>query len=41
MSSEEQATPWWQRINEDWLAVIIGSALIVLVLLGAVSGVPW
>lgn len=41
MSTEERPTPWWGRINEDWLAVIIGGALIVLVLLGAVSGVPW
>ncbi len=43
MSVQEQpgAIPWWRRINEDWWSVIIGSALIVLVLLGVIAGIPW
>jgi hypothetical protein len=43
MSAEERPAtlPWWRQITEDWWAVIIGAALIVLVLLGVVSGVPW
>lgn len=28
-------------INEDWLAVIIGLVLVVLVWLGIVADVPW
>ncbi len=35
------AAPAWRRISEDWWAVIIGSTLILLVGLGAISGVPW
>lgn len=43
MSAEEQPAvlPWWRRISEDWWAVIIGSALIALVGLGVIAGVPW
>lgn len=43
MSVEQQAAPlpWWRRISEDWWSVIIGGALIGLVLLGVISGVPW
>ncbi|HEU4326547.1 MAG TPA: hypothetical protein VFS21_25620 [Roseiflexaceae bacterium] len=41
MSAEERPAVWWRRIGEDWLSVIVGSALIVLVLLGVISGVPW
>lgn len=29
------------RLSEDWLAVIIGLILVVLVRLGAIGRVPW
>jgi len=29
------------RLTEDWLAVIVGLALVLLVYSGAISRVPW
>jgi hypothetical protein len=34
-------TAWWQQIGEDWWSVLIGGALILLVALGVIQGVPW
>ena len=29
------------RLSEDWLSVIIGLALLLLIWLGAIAEVPW
>jgi hypothetical protein len=29
------------KINEDWLSVIIGLALVVLIAIGVLGGLPW
>jgi hypothetical protein len=36
-----QSTPWWKQISEDWWSVIIGMTLVVLVMTGIISSVPW
>ncbi|MGD2207401.1 MAG: hypothetical protein PVH17_11550 [Anaerolineae bacterium] len=43
MSQEEQKerTSWVPELSEDWLAVIIGLGLVLLVWIGAISNVPW
>jgi hypothetical protein len=43
VSQEEQKerTSWVPELSEDWLAVIIGLGLVLLVWIGAISNVPW
>lgn len=38
---EEQKQSWFSRLGEDWLAVIIGLGLILLVWIGIITKVPW
>jgi hypothetical protein len=37
----ESSTSWWSRLGEDWLSVIIGLILALLVYLGILVNVPW
>lgn len=37
----QQKPSWLSRLGEDWLAVIIGLGLVVLVWIGAIAKVPW
>ena len=42
MSQEEQQKPSrLSGLSEDWLAVIIGLGLVILVWIGAITNVPW
>jgi len=43
MSDKGQSTKmsWWNKVSEDWWAVILGFLLIALVYLGLLGQVPW
>jgi hypothetical protein len=38
---QEQKPSWVSGLSEDWLAVVIGLGLVVLVWLGAIASMPW
>ena len=43
MSSQDQqhGPSWLSYLSEDWMAVVIGLGLVLLVLLGVIIRVPW
>jgi hypothetical protein len=41
VSQEERKPSWLSRLGEDWLAVIIGLGLVLLVWVDAIAHVPW
>lgn len=38
---DQQKSTWLSGLSEDWLAVVIGLCLVVLVWLGVIVNVPW
>jgi len=40
-SPQQVKQPWFSRLSEDWLAVIIGLVLVALIWMGIIVKVPW
>ena len=38
---QQQKSSWFSRLGEDWIAVIIGLVLVVLVRIGVIANIPW
>jgi hypothetical protein len=40
-SPQQRKQSWFSQLSEDWLAVIVGLALVILTWVGVITEVPW